>query len=50
MEYLSKKIFEVPSRSSVPGLTASHDSERFALYCPGLHVPANGTVDPGGTG
>jgi hypothetical protein len=26
-----KKIFEVPSRSSVPGLTASHDSERFAL-------------------
>jgi hypothetical protein len=41
---------EVPTRFSVPGLTASDDSKWFALYGPGLHVPANGTLDPAGTG
>ena len=28
---VSKKNFEVPTRSSVPGFTATHDSDRFAL-------------------
>jgi len=29
--YFSKNTFEVPMRSSVPGLTAIQDSDRFAL-------------------
>src|SRR5262245_62811974 len=36
--------------SSVPGLTASHDSEWFASNGPALHVPAWGTLEPAGTG
>jgi len=31
-------------------LTASHDSEWFALNGPDLQVPASGTLDPNGTG
>jgi hypothetical protein len=50
VEYFSKKILEVPTRSSAPGLTASQDSERFALYIPGLHLPADGTIDPADSG
>src|SRR5215831_2408501 len=44
------KNFESPTRSSVPGLTASHDSEWFEFSCCGPHVPGSGFVDPGGTG
>ena len=47
---VSKKNFEVPTRSSLPGFTAIHDSDRFELYAPGLHVPGSGLVCPGGTG
>jgi hypothetical protein len=48
--YLSKKNFDEPTRSSVPGFDAIHDSEWFALKGPGPHVPASGTLDPGGIG
>jgi hypothetical protein len=47
---VSKKNFEVPTRSSLPGFTAIHDSDRFELYAPGLQVPGSGLVCPGGTG
>jgi len=33
------KNFDVPTKSSVPGFTAIHDSERFELSCCGPHVP-----------
>src|SRR6266511_1038820 len=50
VEYLSKKNFELPTRSSVPGLTAIQDSEWLALKGPDRHVAASGTREPGGTG
>jgi len=46
----SKKYFELPTIDSVPGLTASHDSEWLELYVPARHVPASGRVAPAGTG
>src|SRR2546430_5496906 len=42
--------FEVPTRFSVPGLTASHDSEWFEFRCCDPQVPGKGLVEPGGTG
>jgi len=48
--YFSKKNFEDPTRSSVPGLTAIQDSEWFASKEPARHVPATGTLSPAGTG
>ena len=36
--------------SSVPGFTASHDSEWFEFSIVGPHVPGSGFVEPGGTG
>src|SRR5436309_5821458 len=43
------KNFEFPTMSSVPGLTASHDSEWFEFRCCGPHGGC-GLVEPGGTG
>jgi hypothetical protein len=47
---LSKKNFDAPVSVSVPGLTASQDSEWLALYGPKRQVPGTGFVEPGGTG
>ena len=44
------KNFDVPTTSSVPGLTASHDSERLESNRAGPHVPGSGAVEPGGHG
>jgi hypothetical protein len=44
------KNFELPTMSSVPGLTASQDSEWFESSICGPHVPGSGFVEPGGTG
>src|SRR3954452_19372299 len=44
------KNFETPTMSSVPGLTASHDSEWFEFRCCGPQVPGSGLVEPAGTG
>ena len=44
------KNFELPTIVSVPGLTASHDSEWFELSCCGPQVPGTGMFEPGGTG
>src|SRR5919202_6140379 len=38
---MSKKNFDVPTRFSVPGSFAIHDSERF-VYVPVLHVLTSG--------
>ena len=46
----SKKNFDTPTRLSVPGLTAIHDSERLLLYGPARHVPGWGLVAPTGSG
>jgi hypothetical protein len=47
---LSVKNFDAPTMSSVPGFTASHDSERFELNEVGPQVPGTGAVEPAGTG
>jgi hypothetical protein len=44
------KNFESPMMFSVPGFTASHDSEWFEFSICGPHVPGSGFVEPGGTG
>ena len=44
------KNFESPTMSSVPGFTASQDSEWFEFRLCGPHVPGTGFVEPGGTG
>src|SRR5438876_6702357 len=43
------KNFDTLTMSSVPGLTASQDSEWFEFRCCGPQMPC-GLVDPGGTG
>ena len=45
---MSKKNFDAPVSVSVPGLTASHDSEWFALNGPARQVPGSGLVAPCG--
>ena len=49
-QYVYCYIFDVPTRSSVPGFTASQDSERLESNLPARHVPASGTREPGGIG
>src|SRR5438552_1369515 len=44
------KNFEAPTMSSVPGFTASHDSEWLEFSHWWSHVPGSGFVEPGGTG
>src|SRR5215471_461881 len=44
------KNFESPTMFSVPGLTASQDSEWFEFSICGPQVPGTGFVEPGGTG
>jgi hypothetical protein len=42
--YFSKNALDSPTRSSLPGFTVTHDSDRFALYVPSRQVPGSGAV------
>ncbi len=47
MENVSKKNFEVPTSCSVPGFTATQDSEKFELYVPDAAGARIGRCLPG---